>query len=117
MYPSTAGLLVAGEGLYPDEALYSADGYLLAFQNSDGNLVIYQLPEWNAPWATGVVKPESWPGVLVMQGDGNLVIYDTAGEPVWDSGTWNHLGAYFVLESGVGTIYDASGQSVLWSRP
>ncbi len=33
-----------------------------------------------------------------MQDDGNLVVYTPEGKPVWDSGTWNHPGAWLAIQ-------------------
>ncbi|WP_181799251.1 hypothetical protein [Kitasatospora acidiphila] len=57
---------------------------------------------------------------LVMQTDGNLVLYlltQTGGQgpAVWSSGTWGHPGAHAVSQSdGNFVVYDSSGQA-LWS--
>ncbi len=53
---------------------------------------------------------------LYMQGDGNLVEYNTDGQPLWDSQTAGHPGAYAVLQAGDGNlvVYPSSG-SYLWS--
>ena len=51
----------------------------------------------------------------IMQGDGNLVLYTSAGSPVWASGTAGHDGASLVVQNdGNVVIYSASG-SALWA--
>ena len=55
------------------------------------------------------------PGVCVMQGDGNLVVYDGGGAAVWDSGTWDSPGAaLFVQDDGNVVIYRPEGHP-LWA--
>ncbi|WP_327066656.1 hypothetical protein [Kitasatospora sp. NBC_01302] len=51
---------------------------------------------------------------LVMQADGNLVLYRKRdGAVLWASGTWNHPGAYAVISGGRLTVSTSGGQ--LWS--
>ena len=48
-----------------------------------------------------------------MQGDGNLVVYSSAGTAPWDSGTNGHAGASLVLnDGGLEIIYQGT---VIWS--
>lgn len=50
-----------------------------------------------------------------MQGDGNLVIYDGSGRPIWASNTSGASGAFLaVLDDGTLAIYRADGNAVLW---
>lgn len=60
-------------------------GCLLAFQGSDGHLVIYD-QNGSAKWANG--QHEANPGYrrLVMQNDGNLVIYKNSAA-IWATNT------------------------------
>ena len=37
-------------------------------------------------------------GILVMQGDGNFVLYNAAWQPRWSSNTWGWPGAYAVFQ-------------------
>ncbi len=55
-------------------------------------------------------------GRLVMQADGDLVIYDVGGRRAWSSNTPGNVGAYFALENdGNLVIYNAVGQRI-WDR-
>ena len=49
-----------------------------------------------------------------MQGDGNLVVYSSAGAPLWNSGTNGHAGASLVLDDG-GTLEIIDQGAVIWS--
>ena len=43
-------------------------------------------------------------------GDGNFVVYDSGGRPLWHSGTQGNPGAYLVVQNdGNGVIYHAGG--------
>lgn len=94
----------------------------------DGNVVIYSP---RAIWATHTVEhlmeagDALHPGwsiyspsedyKVVMQGDGNLVLYDGAGKALWASGTSGHPGAYAVMQTdGNLVVYPPSGHA-LWA--
>jgi hypothetical protein len=49
-----------------------------------------------------------------MQGDGNLVVYSSAGTPLWWSGTNGHAGASLVLADG-GALEIIYQGTVIWS--
>src|SRR5262249_26824666 len=50
---------------------------------------------------------------LVMQADGNLVLYDAAQNPTWSSVTYNHAGAHLVVQDdGNAVIYQ--NDAPLW---
>jgi hypothetical protein len=56
---------------------------------------------------------------LIMQGDGNFVLYDLTGtspRALWSSRTYNHPGAYAHLQASDGNlvIYTADGSQALW---
>lgn len=51
---------------------------------------------------------------LVMQSDGNLVLYVVGQRPLWDTSTWGHPGAYAVMQSdGNLVVYGTGG--ALWA--
>ncbi len=82
--------LAQGEALYPNSYLISPNGQYQLWMQGDGNLVLYNN-------ATGRVEWASWTqgnyGLhVVMQTDGNLVMYDEEGYVYWESGT-NPTGA------------------------
>lgn len=70
-------------------------GFLIL--QTDGNLVLYKtnISPNSAAWATGTH------GKMVthalMQGDGNLVIYNNS-TPIWASNTWNVPNGYFNID-------------------
>ena len=52
---------------------------------------------------------------LIMQDDGNLVLYDGAGKALWASGTARHPGADAVMQAdGNLVVYDSTGHP-LWA--
>lgn len=55
---------------------------------------------------------------LVMQDDGNLVEYDAADHPLWDSGTFGHANAWAVQQTdGNLVVYSATGKPLWASYP
>ncbi len=66
----------------------SPNGQHRASMQTDGNFVIYRR-DGTPKWATGTDGRAI--GDIVMQDDGNLVMYDANG-PVWASGTDQHPG-------------------------
>lgn len=102
---------------------------------TDGNLVIYSSS--GALWDTGTVNIPNhldqvveslpvgylFPGQslqnaaqtfrLVLQGDGNLVEYNSAGTPIWSSNTQGQSAAYLKMQSdGNLVLYNTGGQAV-----
>lgn len=66
----------------------ASHGAVRMVNQPDGNVVLYTAdnrPVWStATWTAG-------PGTLIVQNDGNVVLYRTSdGTPVWDSGTWRY---------------------------
>jgi hypothetical protein len=117
-----AGTLFPGVSIPPDERLESpVRGYVLWMQ-TDGNVVLVNGGLWGDPqpvWAThtnGIA-----PGELIMQTDGNLVLYDTSGQARWDSKTQGNPGAFLnVQDDGNLVVYRAGSttetvDNSLWS--
>ena len=48
-----------------------------------------------------------------MQDDGNLVLYDTAGQPLWHTNTWGYPGAYAIFQDD-GNFVIYLGSWPLW---
>jgi hypothetical protein len=51
----------------------------------------------------------------VMQGDGNLVVYTSGGQPIWSSGTAGNEGAYLSVQGDGNVVIYSSGGGALWS--
>lgn len=109
----TGGRLAADERLYAGDSVASQNGEYRLIYQTDGNLVVYRqhdgIPMWHSN--TGGTSP----GEAVMQGDGNLVVYDGGGTPRWHSATDGNGGAFAELgNDGVLRVY-SSGGVMLWS--
>jgi hypothetical protein len=51
---------------------------------------------------------------LIMQHDGNLVIYDVAGHPLWNTQSYGHVGAYAIMQND-GNLVVYQGSQALWN--
>lgn len=51
---------------------------------------------------------------MVMQRDGNLVVYSSTNRPLWQSGTYDHAGAYLVMQSDRNLVLYSSAGKALW---
>jgi Carbohydrate binding module (family 6) len=51
----------------------------------------------------------------IMQGDGNFVLYTGSGTPVWASNTAGNAGAYLDLQGDGNVVIDSASGSALWS--
>ena len=114
IYTGGADKLQSGENLYVNQAKTSADGRFRLQYQGDGNLVLLNTSTnpWVALWASntaGICADHT-----VMQGDGNLVVYDCNGTPWWASNTNGNNGAWSVVASdGDFGVYSADGWQ-LW---
>jgi hypothetical protein len=104
-------VLAPGDLLGPEEYLSSADGrFALAYQG-DGNLVLYE--DGQALWHSGTHVGEA--GQVVMQHDGNLVIYSPFGEPLWASETAGWHDAWLIVQNDGNVVLYSSAGEPLWA--
>jgi hypothetical protein len=98
-----------GELLNAGDFIQSADGRYRLIYQIDGNLVLYR--GGTALWATGTNGQQL--GVVVMQGDGNLVLYVPGGRPIWASNTNGSPGSHLILQNdGNAVIYRPDGHAI-----
>lgn len=105
-YISAGGRLTAGQ------FWQSPDGRFKLVAQTDFNMVLYQA---STPlWATNTVGAGTL-GQFVMQGDGNLVLYDSGGVPRWASATYPYSSAVLAIQNdGNVAIYASVGGALLW---
>lgn len=96
--------------------MISQNGSFTFVYQTDGNAVIYRNNGYKAIWATNTVHT---PGALLMQGDGNLVIYDKSGAAKWGSATNNKSGTKapyrLVLQNDQNLVLYDSANKALWA--
>jgi len=82
--------------------------YLLSF--TAGNLQFWDVRSNRSVW-----ESRSRGDRLAMQSDGNLAIYDAAGQCVWASHTAGHPNAFFAAQDdGTLAIYTADQKRIVW---
>lgn len=115
----TNTLLVNEELNQPHEPLVSANGVYKLLFDTNGTLVLWDqtTDPWTEIWATptGGIAPR---GFAILQTDGNLVVYNSARIPVWNTelaGALQTKGVSLVLEDsgklvayGVTPIFDST---------
>lgn len=118
--PPTPAPLTLGAG----GAISSTSGNARFVYQGDGNLVLYvrRNGAWPsdsaagaevAVWSSGTAGTSA--GRVVMQSDGNLVVYDGGGSPVWASNTYNNPGAFLAVQDDENVVvYSADGRAI-WS--
>ncbi|EGC38467.1 hypothetical protein DICPUDRAFT_75958 [Dictyostelium purpureum] len=118
------------ETLHSDEGvgkLVSWNDRYEAVMQTDGNWVVYSIPKSSEEkrrviFASHSEKHGHHPYRMIMQGDGNLCLYDTKNHCTWSSNTCNKKthksGPYFVrlYDSGSLKVFDGSNDT-LWSSP
>jgi hypothetical protein len=109
--PSGCGVLGSGQSLARGQSKVSCDGRFTFAHQGDGNVVLYQggTPLWNTR-----TNGRST-GNLVMQGDGNLVLYTPGGSPIWASGTNGRNGATLAVQNDGNAVIYAPGPTAVWS--
>ncbi len=108
----TATVLRSGETLDAKKNLVGPLGQTSLELQADGNLVLnhdYQ-PTWKSN--TGGSQPKQ----LVMQTDGNLVLYNTNNQPIWYTSTGGNPGAQLSLQLDGNLVLYSASNTPLWSN-
>lgn len=64
-------------------------------------------------WNNGVFGKSA--AHLIMQSDGNLVLYSTTGQALWSTGTSGNPGAWFVIQDDGNLVVYSTGGKALWA--
>jgi hypothetical protein len=112
---TTTVLLAAGAQLLPDQSVTTSDGTHRLVYQLDGNLVLYKVSSGAPVWHS--VTAGTSPGFTAMQGDGNLVVYDSATVPKFNTVTAGNPGAQLYFETGGRLHIIATNGTKLWSSP
>ncbi|MBC8067386.1 MAG: peptidoglycan DD-metalloendopeptidase family protein [Deltaproteobacteria bacterium] len=107
------GLLVPNQAIGVDQAIYSCDNRFTLVLQSDGNIVQYWNGTSTAIWNAGTVGQPA--NALVMQDDGNLVLYSAAGAPLWHTQTNGRPGSYLSLDDNGALIIFEGATPVWWN--
>ncbi len=105
---SSSDRLVSGETIAPNQFIKSRSGQFEFILQGDGNLVLYQLPNYIVLWDSGTNGQDV--AQCIMQTDGNLVLYSPDFTAAWNSQTSGDPGAYLVVQDdGNAVIYRTNG--------
>ena len=111
-YGNVHDSLTVVEPLTTGQSLQSLDGRYTALLQPDGNFVVYG-PD-GPVWATNTVGRTG--SRLVLQSDGNVVLYGVVNQPVWSTNTAGTPGDILEMqEDGRLVLYGPTG--ALWSTP
>jgi Astacin (Peptidase family M12A) len=81
---------------------------------SNGSLAVIRMRDNMVVWNTPTIGRGT--GVVVMQSDGNLVMYENSGEVIWSTNTYNNWDSKLTLENdGNLNIKNSNGQ-VIWQN-
>lgn len=113
---ATGDTMRPGQVLNPGQSIRSNSGKFTLVLQTDGNLVLYKnlsTGGQQAMWASNTNgKPTQ---VCIMQGDGNLVLYDVDGKALWSSNTFHDAGARLVLQDDGNAVVYRTNNSAAWS--
>lgn len=106
------------EPVHPGQSITSPSGEYTLILQEDSNLVLYRGEE--ALWASNTMHGEDESAEnksLVVQGDGNVVLYDADGQPIWASGSSYEAARPYVLVQDDGNVclYDDEVEGCHWS--
>ena len=105
-------LMLPGDMLRPGDSVRSYNGRFELVYQGDGNLVLYE--NGAAQWASGTHGRSA--GFVIMQHDGNFVIYDANDVPIWTSqGTFGHDGAWLIVQDDGNVVIYSSDGVPLWA--
>jgi hypothetical protein len=102
-------IMFPNQVLRPNESMRSSDGRFTLYFQGDGNLVLVRTRDWSLLWASRSFSTN--PRIVIMQSDGNLVIYD-AWRAIWASGTTGQNNRLVVQNDGNAVIYRPDNRPV-----
>ena len=90
---------------------WSVGKYVLRFSGS-GNLELWNNDSRRLLWQSGTKGVSV--AKMVMQDDGNLVIYDRNRRPLWSTGTNGNDAAYLTLQEDGNMVIYSQDNRALW---
>ena len=111
--PTTTDRLVSGDGLPMLGILTSPSGAYRLSMQMDGHLFVYVVSSGAGVWAGGAGTYET--AYVVMQSDGNLVMFNYKGASIWNSGTSGNPGATAILQDNGKFVIKNAGGTIIWT--
>jgi len=90
---------------------WTAGKYRMHFTGT-GNLELWDTTSRRLLWHTATRGRDA--ARMVMQDDGNLVIYDKRGRPLWASGTDGNRSAYLTLRTDGNVVIYSQDNRPIW---
>lgn len=106
------GSLTAGQRLYANQEVRSANGAVVLRYQPDGNLVLYG-SGGSVLWTSDTSGTSA--GRAEMQTDGNFVIYDAGNVPIWATDSYAPGGYLTVRDEGFLMLYDGANVGIWWT--
>jgi len=105
------GVMRPGRALARGQGIRSCNGKATLLHQADGNVV--ELQNGVPLWSTNTAGHST--SQLVMQGDGNLVLYSTTGQALWHTYTSGNSGSILALQDDCNLAIYAPGHRPIWS--
>jgi hypothetical protein len=102
--------MAPGFALGRGSEIWSCSGSALLAHQTDGNVVVYH--EGTALWSSITAGLST--ANLIMQYDGNLVLYGPSAEVRWHSGTGGYSGAWAAIQDDCNFVVYL-GSTPLWA--
>ena len=111
--PAAAGCGIVGvnQVLGRGQSKASCGGRVTFAHQGDGNVVVYD--GGRAVWSTGTHGRAT--DALVMQGDGNMVLYAPGGRPIWSTSTHGRPNTVLAVQDDGNVVLYAPGGRAVWS--
>ena len=114
---SVGSTLYSGQTLYKNRYLSSNNKKFIALMGNDGNFAVYNSD--SVLWSAGTNASGTGDRRLVVQGDGNIVIYDANGVALWSlwgqSGTYPNQAYKLVMQDDGNLVAYKSNGVPIWS--
>lgn len=120
-----SNILKNGETLQPGQAIRSGKNQYVAILQKDGNFCVYRLDAKDLNQGTFVKctmtvgAKDKQAAKLVMQADGNLVLYNDGNQPLWATDTYrggdDRLGKYLVMYDDGNLVLVSRTEKAIWN--
>jgi len=112
---SSGTTLASGAELTAGQCLISPSGQYELIMQSDGNLVLYYVASSKAYplWATHTVGNTG--DHVVLQTDGNLVVYSSGGTGLWYANSYGNPGATLALQDDGNLVIYSTTSTAVWA--
>lgn len=104
-------VLEPGESLGVNEPLLSNDLNSLFYLRRDSKVGVRN--DFGDNWVSG--SRHNSPDRIVMQTDGNLVVYSKTNQPLWDTGTHGNANARLVMQNDGNLVIRSATNDPLWA--